>query len=62
MNLKDLINGKDYRHKDGRIGTLIGSHPHDGALLVFNEVDNKDDDGFVFYACEACDLVEEVKR
>ena len=31
-----------YMHKDGRIGVLIGSHPDDGACLVFNEVDRAD--------------------
>lgn len=55
-----LKRGEVYRHKDGRKGVLISSHPHDGALLIFNEQGRDDDDILVFFACETGDLTDGV--
>jgi hypothetical protein len=49
-----------YGLKPQRKGVLISSHPHDGALLIFNEVDREDDNIMALFSCERAQIIEEV--
>ena len=54
MKALELVRGNQYMHRRFGVVTLMGNHPHDGALYI---VELNEENEFRFEGCKASDLM-----
>lgn len=56
VGYSDLVSGNIYRHGMNGLCLFVSVHPHDGAYLIMENIDDESDDFGKFFGCERHEL------